>query len=115
VFRLICTQIVTDLWTSNEFSKIYDAWKVSNKLRSGVYPLSTCYKQNEDRLIGIVDLFDKKLHLDQKIMVMNKQLTIWHNEFDASKTPQEQRAMKNSYKVDQALINEFDTREDDFF
>jgi hypothetical protein len=48
-------------------------------------------------------------------MVMNKQLTIWHNEFDTSKTPQEQRAMKNSYKVDQALINEFDTREDDFF
>jgi hypothetical protein len=48
-------------------------------------------------------------------MVMNKQLTIWHNEFDTSKTPQEQRAMKNSYQVDQALINEFDTRDDDFF
>lgn len=62
-----------------------------------------------------MDLFDKKLHLDQKIMVMNKQLTIWHNEFDTSKTPQEHRAMKNAYKVDQALINDFDTREDDFF
>lgn len=84
VFSLIVLQIITDLWNSKDFKRIFKSWSLNTRLRSEVFPLSTAYQQNEERLTGMLDLLEKKLKLDEKVLVINRQLEIWHQKFGRS-------------------------------
>lgn len=118
VFSLIVLQIITDLWNSKDFKRIYKSWNLNTRLRSEVFPLSTAYQQNEERLTGMLDLLEKKLKLDEKVLVINRQLEIWHQKFGGSqgqRTKESDEILEDKLRHDEGLINNFDIREKENF
>lgn len=113
VFALITIQIILDLWSSEEFKIMYRSFKKSAQLRSELFPLSTAYRENEQRIIDIVEIFDKKIKLDESLELMDKQLKIWNEElsgFKINRTKKEELRNIKEITFAKEVVDAFDTR-----